>query len=452
MIKRHDRRHPVVLHGLVRVDALSRTPSAGPARSASSSVSRSRVSWSWTLGTGSGIAEQRSPSRAESPSPSSPDRGAAARRGLRQLSSAASAGRWTVNAAPLPRLGRLEHEVAAHRPAQLARDVEPEAAALVGRPRRRRARSAGTAARDRPRATPRAVVGDGDAEVAGLGVDRRSSTSIARPAAVDDRVVEERPQHLVELVAVGEREPAGRAVLERERHVRRRPAPPTSAARARPGEHDLDPGPQRARLDPAHRQQLADHPRQPVGLLGDDPEAPVRRVRRQLLRVAADARERRLEVVRHAAQEVVLGLVELDQAPVLVLDPRVQLGVADRRRRPRSRTARTGPGRPAPSGAWPGRWPTTTPSCSPGGDEVGPDRDRVAGDDLLGRDLARVDEQQRAVDHPERDPGLVRGPAQRPRRGARAGSSPRARPRSGAARGSGGRGRGRGGCGSRRAG
>ena len=40
------------------------------------------------------------------------------------------------------------------------------------------------------------------------------------------------------------------------------------------------------------------------------------------------------------------------------------------------------------------------------GDEVRPDRDRVARDDLLGRDLARIDEQQLAVDHPERDPRL----------------------------------------------
>ena len=38
-------------------------------------------------------------------------------------------------------------------------------------------------------------------------------------------------------------------------------------------------------------------------------------------------------------------------------------------------------------------------------------RDRIAGDGLLGGDLARVHEQQRAVDHPERDPRLVRGPA-----------------------------------------
>ena len=36
---------------------------------------------------------------------------------------------------------------------------------------------------------------------------------------------------------------------------------------------------------------------------------------------------------------------------------------------------------------------------------------RIAGHGLLGGDLARVHEQQRAVDHPERDPCLVRGPA-----------------------------------------
>ena len=104
------------------------------------------------------------------------------------------------------------------------------------------------------------------------------------------------------------------------------------AARGRAGDEDLLPRPQRAGLDPADGQQLADHPAEPVRLLGDDPEPPVRPLRLELLRVAADAGERRLEVVRDAAQEVVLRLVELDQPAVLVLDPRVQLGVADRRR------------------------------------------------------------------------------------------------------------------------
>ena len=69
----------------------------------------------------------------------------------------------------------------------------------------------------------------------------------------------------------------------------------------------------------------------------------------ELLGVAADAREGRLEVVRHAAQEVVLGRVEVDEAAVLGLHARIELGVADRPPPPRSRTARAGPGRRAPS-------------------------------------------------------------------------------------------------------
>ena len=76
-----------------------------------------------------------------------------------------------MNAAPLPGSRRLEDEVAAHRPAQLARDVEPEAAALVGRPGR-----AAREALEQPLAIllrdAAAMVRDGDAEVAGLGIDR----------------------------------------------------------------------------------------------------------------------------------------------------------------------------------------------------------------------------------------------------------------------------------------
>ena len=148
-------------------------------------------------------------------------------------------------------------------------------------------------------------------------------------------------------------------------HVRR-----TRAA----GRHDLEPGPQRARLDPAHRQQLADHPRQPVGLLGDDPEAPVRRVRRQLLRVAADARERRLEVVRDAAQEVVLRLVEAR--------PGAGSGPRPARTAGRSGSPPTTSIANSSNRSWSarsqrrvaGRWPDDDAELLPGGDEVGADR------------------------------------------------------------------------------
>ena len=236
-----------------------------------------------------------------------------------------------MNAAPRARLGRLEDEVAAHRPAQLARHVEPEAAALVRRPRRRRARSARTAARGPPRRRRAPWSAMVTQQVAGLGStrDRRRRSAV-------------RPPYLTALSSsahstwsswsrVGERRASPRS---RRRARTARPSTPSASHVRRTraaGRDDLDPRPQRARLDPAHGQQLADHPRQPVGLLGDDPEAAVRRVRRQLLGVAADARERRLEVVRDAAQEVVLGLVEARAGAGSGPRPRVQLGVADGR-------------------------------------------------------------------------------------------------------------------------
>ena len=64
---------------------------------------------------------------------------------------------------------------------------------------------------------------------------------------------------------------------------------------------------------PRHRHELADDPVQPVGLLDDDPEPLVGSLRPHLLGVGADARERRLQVVADAAQELVLRLVELDE-------------------------------------------------------------------------------------------------------------------------------------------
>ena len=89
---------------------------------------------------------------------------------------------------------------------------------------------------------------------------------------------------------------------------------------------------ERAGLESGDGQQLADHPRQPVGLLADDPEPSVRPVAAELVGVGPDARQRRLEVVAHAAQEVVLRGVELEQLAVLRLDLGEQLGIADRDR------------------------------------------------------------------------------------------------------------------------
>src|SRR4029079_15328618 len=83
---------------------------------------------------------------------------------------------------------------------------------------------------------------------------------------------------------------------------------------------DLLGGPQRAGLEPRRRHQLADDAVQPIGLLDDDREARVRLLRAHLLGVGADARQRRLEVVADAAEELVLGLVELDESLATLVD------------------------------------------------------------------------------------------------------------------------------------
>ena len=64
-------------------------------------------------------------------------------------------------------------------------------------------------------------------------------------------------------------------------------------------------------------------------LFGDDREAAVGPLRVELLRVRADARQRRLQVVADATQEIVLRRVELLEPPGLGLDLGEQLGVAD---------------------------------------------------------------------------------------------------------------------------
>ncbi len=105
------------------------------------------------------------------------------------------------------------------------------------------------------------------------------------------------------------------------------------ARRTRMGEgDDLAAGLEGAGLEAGHGQELADHPRQPVGLLGDDPEPAIRPVADELLGVRPDAGQRRLEVVADAAEEVVLGGVELEELAVLGLDLGEQLAIPDRHR------------------------------------------------------------------------------------------------------------------------
>ena len=104
------------------------------------------------------------------------------------------------------------------------------------------------------------------------------STPIAtvdRAVPVLDRVVEEGPQHLVELVAIGDGEPVGGVVDERDRPVRggqRVPGP----LDPRPDGEDVGGRPGRLGFEPADEQQLLDHPGQPIRLVGDDGQRRVR--------------------------------------------------------------------------------------------------------------------------------------------------------------------------------
>ena len=118
---------------------------------------------------------------------------------------------------------------------------------------------------------------------------------------------------------------------------------------------------------------------------------------RQLLGVGPDARQRRLEVVADAAQEVVLGGVELEELGVLRLDRGEQLGIAQRHPdlggehleevlvgalpRPHDRHV-----------------PEQDADALVAGAQVGPDRARLAGDPLLDADRGRVDEPDLGVD------------------------------------------------------
>ena len=232
-------------------------------------------------------------------------------------------------------------------------------------------------------------------------------------ASVLDRVVEEGPQDLVELIGVGDRQPAAGPVFERELDALR-PERLPGPTHARGEGEDVGLGPERPGLEPADRQQLADHPAQPVGLLGDDPEATVRTLGGEPLGVGADARERRLEVVADPAQEVVLGGVELEEPGVLGTDPFEQLGVPDRdpdlageqleevlvgpipdhgsraggRRAVRAARRRPG-GRPGPAAARPG----TRSSAGT---------------------VVEVDQEDPRVDHPKGRPGVIGGPADQP--------------------------------------
>ena len=254
-----------------------------------------------------------------------------------------------MKVAPRPGRDGLQFQLAAHRAAQGTGGVEAQAGALAGG-------AAGAALEATEQALAvlvgdaGAVVSDGDQEVLGLGLEGNHGVD-RRPTAVAHRVVQQRPQDLVELVGVAQGQPALGAVLQGERHVGGTQRLPRAANPWHGREH-LQPRAQRPGLDAADGQELADHAREAVDLLGHDVQPPVGPFGCQLLGVAADAGQRGLQVVRDAAQEVVLGLVEA--RPAGGSGPRRgrTAGRCGSRRRPRSRTGRGGPGPPAPSDAW----------------------------------------------------------------------------------------------------
>ena len=175
-------------------------------------------------------------------------------------------------------------------------------------------------------------------------------------------------------------------------------------------------GSERLRVESADEQELLDHPRQPVGLLGDDRQAWVDRgtgigdrVRlRHRLGVRLDPRQRRLQVVADAAQEVVLDLAQRSGAgrsapatwsnssafrmatPIsLAIEVEERLvGALPRLRRRQARDQEQ-----------------AHPIVA--GPQLGADRQRDAGDPLLRFDAVGVDEQQHRGDEPEGDLGVA---------------------------------------------
>ena len=231
----------------------------------------------------------------------------------------------------------------------------------------------------------------------------------------------------------------------------RRPAPPTPAGRAAASETTSPAGAAR-RTRAASRSAAGG----PSGDSRSDCSAMIPRRRSgrsssELVGVGADAGQRRLEVVADAAEEVVLGRIELEQLGVLGLDLGEQLGVPDgdrdlareqleevlvgalpapRRRQVTDEDTRVPPrrraGRPGPAAARPGRAPPTG-----------------SGAGRRGGSGSRSSRSGLGVG------GRPPGEELRRRRAARRSRSRRG---SGPARGCGARGRRRAGCGSRRAG
>src|SRR6185503_15785679 len=123
--------------------------------------------------------------------------------------------------------------------------------------------------------------------------------------------------------------------------------------------------------------------------------------RADLFRVDSDARQRRLQVVAAPAEEFVLRLVQLDEAPALLLDLVEQLDVPDRHRDLAGIELEEILVRGVP-GASRGHMTDEHADALVREREHGTQRPSLARDRLLLLNLAGVPQDDPGVDHPER--------------------------------------------------
>ncbi len=226
--------------------------------------------------------------------------------------------------------------------------------------------------------------------------------------AVLDRVVEQRPEDLVELVAVGDGQPVRGLVVEVERpvgHAERVPGAAGPAARWRATSAIGRGGCDSSRLT---RSELLDHPRQAIGLFRDDRQPRVRG--RSPRRASAFDRIDVSGVCR-------LWLTPRRKSSLISLRCRSWTfcswtwlnSSALRMATPISLANRSSSVWSARSHVWvAGRLAQEQADPLVAGAQLRADRDRDAGDPLLGLDAVRIDEPERRGDEPEGAFGIAR--------------------------------------------